>query len=148
MNSIIGKPGLAPVPLKLPLFAAQIPAGFPSPAMDHLHNPVDLHERLIHNTEATFFVRVSGDSMRDAGIVDGAILIVDASRAPCPGDIVVATIDAQYTVKRLRKVRGRFELHPENASVRYPVLRPTSELQIFGVVTSHIVEHLKKPVKG
>ena len=70
------------------------------------------------------------------------------SRTPCIGDIVVANIDEQYTVKRLRKVRGRFELHPENASVRYPTLIPTTELQIFGVVTSHIVEHLKKPVKG
>lgn len=116
--------------------------------MDCQHSSVDLHERLIHNTEATFFVRVAGDSMRDAGIVDGAILVVDASRTPCAGDIVVANIDEQYTVKRLRKVHGRFELHPENASVRYPILRPTTELQIFGVVTSHIVEHLKKPVKG
>ena len=70
MNSIIGKLGSTLRPLKLPLFAAQIPAGFPSPAMDHLHNPVDLHERLIHNAESTFFVRVSGDSMRDAGIVE------------------------------------------------------------------------------
>ena len=148
MNSIIGKPTPAPAALWLPLFTAQVPAGFPSPAMDCLHNPVDLHERLIHNTEATFFVRVCGDSMRDAGIVDGAILIVDTSRQPCDGDIVVANIDEQYTVKRLRKVRGRFELHPENTLARYPILRPTTELQIFGVVTSHIVEHLKKPVKG
>lgn len=148
MDSIIGKPDTTRPPLRLPLFDARIPAGFPSPAMDYLHHPVDLHERLIHNAEATFFVRVSGDSMRDAGILDGAILIVDTSREPCSGDIVVANIDDQYTVKRLRKVRGRFELHPENAAVRYPVLRPTSELRIFGVVTSHIIEHLRHPAKG
>ena len=148
MNSIIGKPLIPFIRRRFAFFDALIPAGFPSPAADYVQNTIDLHERLIHNTEATFFVRVCGDSMRDAGIVDGAILIVDASRQPCDGDIVVANIDEQYTVKRLRKVRGRFELHPENTLARYPILRPTTELQIFGVVTSHIVEHLKKPVKG
>lgn len=72
--------------------------------MDCLHNPVDLHERPINNTEATFCVRVSGDSMRDAGIVDDFILIVDTSHLPRAGDIVAANIDEQYILKRLHQL--------------------------------------------
>jgi DNA polymerase V len=147
MDSIIGKPNPSPRPLRLPLFETLIPAGFPSPAADYVQNAIDLHERLIHNTQATFFVRTTGDSMRDVGILDGCVLVVDASRTPVSGNIVVASIDGKYVVKRLKKVRGQFELHSENALVAYPVLRPSSDLQIFGVVTSHIVEHLKKPTR-
>lgn len=148
MNSIIEKLHASPTHLRLPFLEALIPAGFPSPAADYMHNAVDLHERLIHNTEATFFIRVSGDSMRDAGIMDGSILIVDTARPAVAGNIVVASIDGKYVVKRLRRVRGIFELHPENVLAQYPILRPTNELQIFGVVTSHIVEHVKKSSKG
>lgn len=147
MNSIIGKAHPYPHRLRIPFFEARIPAGFPSPAADYVQNAIDLHERLIHNTQATFFVRASGDSMRDAGILDGSVLVVDASRTPESGHIVVASIDGKYVVKRLKKVRGHFELHSENALVPYPVLRPSSDLQIFGVVTSHIVEHLKKTTR-
>lgn len=147
MVSIIGKHHPSPRSLRLPLFETLIPAGFPSPAADYAQNAIDLHERLIHNTQATFFVRTTGDSMRDVGILDGCVLVVDASRTPVSGNIVVASIDGKYVVKRLKKVRGQFELHSENAMVPYPVLRPSSDLQIFGVVTSHIVEHLKKPTR-
>lgn len=147
MNSIIGKPTHNTSHPRLPLFQGSVPAGFPSPAADYVQNTIDLHERLIHNPEATFFIRVSGDSMIDTGIVDGSILIVDASRTPASGDIVVASIDGQLTVKRFRRVSGRYELHAENERRQYPILQPTEELQIFGVVTSHIVEHatLKHP---
>ena len=147
MSSIIGKPNSAPRLLRLPFFETHVPAGFPSPAADYVQNAIDLHEHLIHNVQATFFVRATGDSMRDAGIVDGSVLVVDASRPPESGHIVVASIDDKYVVKRLKKVRGQFELHSENTLVAYPVLRPSSDLQIFGVVTSHIVEHLMKPTR-
>ena len=86
--------------------------------------------------------------MVDAGIVDGSTLVVDASRTPQSGDIVVAAIDGKYTVKRLKKVHGRFELHAESAQMNYPTLRPGEDLQIFGVVTSHIVEHVRRPSKS
>ena len=148
MNSILGKPSLEQLPLPLPFFDTSIPAGFPSPAADYIQNTIDLHERLVHHPAATFFVRVSGDSMIDTGIVDGSILVVDASRQPQSGDIVVATIDGKYTVKRLRSVAGRFELHAENARMNYPPLCPSEDLQIFGVVTSHIVEHIRLPSKA
>ncbi|MFQ3216610.1 translesion error-prone DNA polymerase V autoproteolytic subunit [Paraperlucidibaca sp.] len=142
MNSIIGTPALSASHPRLPLLQGFVPAGFPSPAADYVQNTIDLHERLIHNPEATFFIRVSGDSMIDVGIVDGSVLIVDASRPPVSGDIVVASIDGQLTVKRFKRVADRYELHAENAQRPYPVLHPTEELQIFGVVTSHIVEHV------
>ena len=147
MNSTTGTPALSASHPRLPLLQGSVPAGFPSPAADYVLAPIDLHERLIHNPEATFFIQVSGDSMIDTGIVDGSVLIVDASRSPVSGDIVVASIDGQFTVKRLKRVAGRYELHAENERHPYPVLHPTEELQILGVVTSHIVEHatLKRP---
>lgn len=142
MNSIIGMPKLDASHPRLPWLQGLVSAGFPSPAADYVQNTIDLHERLIHNPEATFFIRVSGDSMTDAGIVDGSVLIVDASRPPINGDIVVASIDGKLTVKRFKCVAGRYELHAENAQHPYPVLVPTEEMQVFGVVTSHIVEHV------
>lgn len=142
MVSIIGTPKSHPQHPRLPLLQGLVPAGFPSPAADYVQNTIDLHERLIHNPEATFFIRVSGDSMTDAGIVDGSVLIVDASRPPVSGDIVVASIDGRLTVKRFKRVADRYELHAENIHRPYPVLHPTEELQVFGVVTSHIVEHV------
>lgn len=148
MDSIIGKPLIPLHPRRIVCFDTLIPAGFPSPAADYVHNTIDLHERLVHNAASTFFIRASGDSMRDAGIVDGSVLVVDASLPPASGHIVVACIDGKYVVKRLRHHRGRIELHSENSLTPYPVLHPSTDLQIFGVVTSHIVEHLKKPRKG
>lgn len=144
MDSILGKPADTPAPLHLPLLLARVPAGFPSPAADYLEQRIDLNEQLIHDAVATFFIRASGESMKDAGILDGTVLVVNAARPPMPGDIVVASVDGKHTVKRLMKIHGRFELHPDNASGKYPVIIPDSSLQIFGVVTSHIVEHHQK----
>lgn len=129
-----------PIRLRLPFFAASIPAGFPSPAADYVQRRIDLNERLVHDSVATFFVRASGESMKDAGIQDGSILVVNSARPPVSGDIVVASVDGKHTVKRLRKISGRFELHPDNASGEYPVIQVESELHIFGVVTSVITE--------
>ncbi|MDA0859295.1 MAG: translesion error-prone DNA polymerase V autoproteolytic subunit, partial [Verrucomicrobia bacterium] len=98
----------APIPfarrteLSLPLFSARVQAGFPSPADDHLERSIDLNEELIRNPAATFFVRVKGESMQDAGIASGDILVVDRSLAPTDRKIVVAMIDGEFTVKRFR----------------------------------------------
>ncbi|MDP1539569.1 MAG: translesion error-prone DNA polymerase V autoproteolytic subunit [Moraxellaceae bacterium] len=141
MNSIFAQ--LVEVPSKqpLPLFDGHVPAGFPSPAADYVQKRIDLNERLVMHPAATFFVRASGESMHDVGILDGAILIVDAALKPTSGDIVVALVDGQYTVKRLIKTAQGFELHAANRYMAYPIIAPSSELQIFGVVTAHIVEH-------
>lgn len=130
----------SPPQLPLPFFEASIPAGFPSPAADYVERRIDLNERLVHDAAATFFVRAAGESMKDAGIQDGAILVVNSARIAVPGDIVIASVDGRHTVKRLRQVGGRYELHPDNASGRYPVIRVSEELHIFGVVTACIVE--------
>ena len=129
--------------LSLPLIDTLIPAGFPSPAADYVQRRIDLNERLIHDAVATFFIRASGDSMREAGIHDGSVLVVNSGRPVTHGDIVVASVDAKHTVKRLLKVDGRYELHPDNALGDYPVIHVGEELRIFGVVTACIIEFVR-----
>lgn len=139
MSSII-RPADNPPRLHLPCFTTGIPAGFPSPAADYVERRIDLNEQLVHDAVATFFVRASGESMKDAGIQDGSILVVDSARPAVPGDIVIACVDGKHTVKRLVKVAGRMELHPDNARERYPVIVASEQLHIFGVVTAVITE--------
>jgi DNA polymerase V len=86
--------------IELPLFLESVSAGFPSPADDYLENKLDLNQHLIKNPPATFFVRVTGDSMVDAGIYSGDILVVDRSLNPKDGNIVIAVINGELTVKR------------------------------------------------
>jgi DNA polymerase V len=131
----------APIPfakrksLKLPLFSAKVQAGFPSPADDHMERSLDLNEELIRNPASTFFVRVKGDSMRDAGIHTGDILVVDRSLTPTDRKIVVAMIDGEFTVKRFRATDGKVFLEAENSA--YPPIEVAveSELVIWGAVT-------------
>ncbi|ACV68190.1 LexA family protein [Desulfohalobium retbaense] len=130
---------LGPAPLvqkeqQTPLYTARVPAGFPSPADDHLDRPLDLHEYLISNEAATFMVRVSGDSMSGAGILDGDILVVDRSLSPRTGHIVVAVLDGELTVKRLTRRGEQWRL--EAAHDGYPPLtvRPEQEFLVWGVV--------------
>ena len=121
--------------LRLPLVSASVEAGFPSPADDHLERGIDLNEELIRNPAATFLVRVKGESMRDAGIHAGDVLIVDKSLTPTDRKIVVAMIDGNFTVKRFRKRGGQVFLEAENPE--FPPIEVTEgqELSIFGVVT-------------
>ncbi len=118
-----------------PLAESFVPAGFPSPADDYIEKALDLNEYLIANQAATFFVRVSGDSMTGAGIHDGDILIVDRSIDPVRGQVAVAVIDGEMTVKRLRWRGGKLTLEPEND--KYPPIEINSESEclIWGVVT-------------
>ena len=131
----------APIPLvkrtslKLPLVSAKVEAGFPSPADDHLERGIDLNEELIRNPPATFLVRVKGDSMRDAGIHSGDVLIVDKSITPSDRQIVVAMIDGEFTVKRYRKHAGRVFLEAANENFRSIQIGEDQELTIWGAVT-------------
>lgn len=136
------------VRLTLPLFLGRIPAGFPSPATDYIQKRLSTDDILIHDATATYFVRAQGDSMIDAGIFDGSVLVVDTSKEAKPGDIVVACIDGGFTVKRLYKGPEGFELHPENAAAGYQIIRPTEELHIYGVVVAHMILHHPKPGLG
>ena len=126
-----------------PLFVAGVSAGFPSPADDYIDRMLDLNELLIKNPSATFFVRVAGESMKDAGIYDGDILIVDRSLESRNGKIVIAVVNGELTVKRLIKNNGSCKLAAENPN--YPSLEITDESQceIWGVATS-VIRQLQK----
>ena len=132
-----------PDPLLLPMFSHSIRAGFPSPADDYVADTLDLNEFLVHRKEATFFVKAKGDSMIGAGIHDGDTLIVDRSITAADGCIVIAVVDAEFTVKRLRKQKGAISLLPENPLFNPIEFKEGQELQIFGVVTNVI--HPLKP---
>ena len=99
---------------KLDLFLSPVPAGFPSPASDYIDKSIDLNEILIKNKVATFLVRALGDSMVEAGIFSGDILIIDKSITPANKNIVVAILNGEFTVKRFIKNGNKIFLQPEN----------------------------------
>ena len=125
----------------LPLAGERIAAGFPSPADDYVEVGIDLNEQLIRHPTSTFFLRVSGQSMIDAGIHDGDLLVVDRSLEPRPGRVVVAVLDGAFTLKRLAHHRGRLRL--EAANPNYPALElhRCGEVQIWGVAI-HVIHPL------
>ena len=125
-------------PLSLPLYLSAVSAGFPSPADDFLDRPLDLNEHLVRNPAATFFVRVSGDSMLGAGIHNGDILIVDRSLDPTPGRIVIAAVDGELTVKRLVQEGERWLLVAENDGYPAIALDEVGDSLIWGVVR-HVI---------
>ncbi len=123
--------------LQLPLFVSKVSAGFPSPAQDYVEQTLDLNELCIKRPAATFFVRVEGESMIDAGIFHNDILVVDRSVKPLHGDIVVAQVDGEFTVKELC-LRPQLMLVPRNGAYKPICLANDHELNIFGVVTNVI----------
>jgi DNA polymerase V len=111
-----------------------IPAGFPSPA-EEFHETLDLIAHIVRHPAATFFMRVAGDSMTGAGIFDGDLLVIDRSIEAASGDIVVAVINGEFTIKRLRRTASTIELVPENPKYRKIAMSDGMELEIWGVVT-------------
>ncbi len=120
---------------KISLYASPIKAGFPSPASDYIEGRLDLNEHLVRHPAATFFLRVSGDSMTNAGIFDGDILVVDRAIAAENGRIVIAVLDGEFTVKRLGCERGEPVLIPENPKYKPLKIATGSDFRIWGVVT-------------
>ena len=127
----------APDPVRVANVEMRVACGFPSPALDYPSEEISLSDLMIRNPAATFFCEARGDSMADAGIDEGDTLIVDRSVEARSGDIVLAYLHGDFTIKRLRIVDGRPELHPENEAADYPVLRPeeSDDFSIEGVVT-------------
>src|ERR1041384_4000702 len=121
-------------PTPLPQLREAVPAGYPSPDQYFDDGPIDLTELLIEDQAATFLVRVSGTSMIGAGIDDGDVALVDRSKAPRSGDVVVAILDGDFTIKRLVRERGTWALRAENAEWPDVVVDELSTLEIFGVV--------------
>lgn len=114
-----------------------VEAGFPSPAEEELMDTISLDEYLIHNKEATYVLTVKGDSMMDAGIIEGDMVLVERGLIPKDGDIVIADIDGDWTMKYLRKGKnGKSYLEPANK--KYRPLYPTQSLKIGAVVKAVI----------
>lgn len=122
----------------LPVFLGRLPAGFPSPADDYIEGKLDLNRHLIKHPAATFFVRVTGDSMIGAGIHSGDLLVVDRSLEPADRHVVVAVLDGELTVKRLFNQQGVLRLLSENLHYQPIEISGQHTFEIWGVVTSVI----------
>lgn len=121
----------------LPLFMNAVTAGFPSPAQDYIERTLDLNDLCIRHPAATYFVRAEGDSMLGAGIFSGDILVVDRSLKAVDGDIVIACVNGEFTVKELR-TRPALQLLAHNPAYAPILFGPDSTLELFGVVTTVI----------
>lgn len=129
---------LAAVPVVLALASGSVRAGFPSPADDYACKRIDLNEILVTHPQATFMMRVAGDSMRDEGINDGDVIVVNRAIKARHAHIVVAVLDGEFTVKKLHMRAGRMKLRAGNPT--YPDIIPSDgqSLEVWGVVTSCI----------
>lgn len=126
--------------IELPLYLERVACGFPSPAQDYVEDRIDLNKVAIKHPSATYFVKVSGDSMIGMGIGDGDLLVVDRSLNAEHGDIVVASVAGEFTVKELQ-TRPVLRLLPHNARYQPITFQSEEELQIFGVVTHTLKTH-------
>ena len=126
--------------LNIPYFEDGVSAGFPSPAEDHMHSKIDLNNLLIENPSATYYVRVNGDSMSGAGILSGDLLIVDRSIEVSNNCIVVAHLDGEFTVKRIKKIKKKIFLQAENNNYKPIEITKEMDFELFGVV-AHAIHH-------
>jgi DNA polymerase V len=124
--------------LEIPFFENGIKAGFPSPAEDFKEQKLDLNIKYIKNPSSTFFALVDGDSMKNSGLDDGDLLIVDRSLEPKDGKIAVCYIDGEFTVKRLKVEKNKILLMPENEKYKPIEVKEGSELVIWGCVKNVI----------
>ncbi len=122
--------------------AGKVPAGFPSPAEEHLVERIDLMAKLVVHPQATFFVRIKGDSMQGAGIFDGTVVMVDKAIKPRHGHIVIAVVDGDFTCKRLYQRGGAMRLKPENPDFQDIVPKEGQTVEIWGVVAATINQHI------
>jgi DNA polymerase V len=123
------------ISLSLPLYTTKVAAGLPSPADDHVEKRMSPSEYLVDNDTATFFVRVKGDSMVDAGIFEDDVLVIDRSRVPQVGDIVLAMLDGEFTVKTLGKGKEGIRLIPANKLYSVIEVKREQSFELWGVVT-------------
>ena len=130
----VSRPAIPATRYNATLGDSMVSAGFPSPAED-THETFDIVAHIVKHPTATFFMRVAEDSMIGAGIFDGNLLVVDRSIEAKSGDIVVAILNGEFTIKRFRHNGSSIELVPENAKYRTITLNESMELQIWGIVT-------------
>lgn len=124
--------------LELPLVSSGISAGFPSPADDFLDLNIDLNRLIVKNPSTTFYGKVRGETMRDAGIHDGDLLVIDKSLEPRDGKIAVCFVDGEFTVKRIKIEKDVVWLVAENKDYKPIKVTKDNELVIWGIVTNVI----------
>ena len=130
-----------PTALAVQALPAHVAAGFPSPAEDHAVQRIDLMAELIRHPQATFLLRVRGDSMRDAGILDGSVVLVDRAIVPRSGHIVIAIGDGEFVCKTLSTRAGRMRLKAANPTYPDIVPKEGQTLDVWGVVVATIHQH-------
>jgi DNA polymerase V len=123
---------------ELPLYSSTVRAGFPSPADDYIECKLDLNSHVVKHPAATFFVKAAGDSMKNAGILSGDMLVVDRSLEATHGKIVIAAINGELTVKRLSRQHGQVKLLAENPAYEPIDITDDLDMVIWGVVTHAI----------
>lgn len=129
-------PSLNPMPLSLPLYSSKVSAGFPSPAEEHVEKRLNPNEFLIDQEDATFFVTIQGQSMIDVGLLPGDKAVVDRSKRANVGDIVLAVLDGEFTIKTLgRHKSGAARLLPANKDFKPIEITEGMNFEIWGVVT-------------
>ena len=124
--------------IDVPFYQSNVPAGFPSPAENFMDLDLSLQDYLVQNPSATFCVRVTGDSMKNAGISSGDVMIVDRALEPKNNTIVLAVLDGEFTVKRIQKKANELFLKPENKDFKAIQITEEMNFQVWGVVT-HII---------
>lgn len=125
--------------LELPIITEGISAGFPSPALDFVDLTIDLNKHLIKHPSATFYGRVKGSSLKNAGIDDGDLLIIDRSLEPTNGKIAICYIDGEFTAKRISVKKNELWLMPENDSYKPIKIEKENDFLIWGIVT-HVIK--------
>lgn len=130
-------------PLNIPMFLERVSAGFPSPAEDYVEKTIDLNELCIKHPAATFFVRVQGESMVEAGIYPGDVLVVDRSLRAGHGDIIIASLETEMTVKQLHLTPPPVRLLPRNPDYQPITVEGDMVMEVFGVVTN-VIRSLKR----
>jgi DNA polymerase V len=123
---------------RVPLYLNPVAAGLPAPTEDYIEGKIDLNRHLVKHPDSTFLVRVVGESMQDAGIHPRDLLVVDRSLEAISGKVVIAVVDGELTVKRLRKHRNKLWLMPENPNFQPIEIGENVDLHIWGVVTNVI----------
>lgn len=130
--------------IALPYADGGIQAGFPSPAQDYISESIDLNREIVRHPSATFYGRVSGESMIDEGICEGDILVIDRSLEPTDGDLAVCCLDGEFTLKRIRLESGRIWLVPSNEMYDPILVTPERQFEVWGVVT-HTIKNNRRP---
>ncbi len=130
---------LSDTKLELPLLSEGISAGFPSPALDFIDLSIDLNKHLIIHPSSTFYGRVKGESMKDEGITDGDLLVIDKSLEPTDGKIAVCYIDGEFTIKKIKFEKNICWLIPANEKYKPIKISSDNDFLIWGIVT-HVIK--------